>query len=215
MNATESKTPTHIIPVGSHCHVASALRTIGVRKCSYPFDWITIKGNYVKGICRLLTTIINSDVESFCTSFFNRECNTIKILPYNRQLFFRNDEYDIEFPHDNLDDIVEKYQRRFQRLKDHILSQENLVLVCAFRWEEYDDELIELVELVRSYNPNTRMIAINGFSRPISNKHIQTIQFPFKYTFMDDAWTYDKTIYGPAIVWLLRDYFKIEHRIHD
>ena len=28
-----------ILPIGSSCNVASVLKELGIRKCSYPFDW--------------------------------------------------------------------------------------------------------------------------------------------------------------------------------
>ena len=31
----------NIIPMGDNCIVAETLRDIGLRKCSYPFDWIS------------------------------------------------------------------------------------------------------------------------------------------------------------------------------
>ena len=31
----------NIIPIGDHCAISIILKDLNLRKCSYPFDWIT------------------------------------------------------------------------------------------------------------------------------------------------------------------------------
>jgi hypothetical protein len=191
----------HIIPIGSNCHVASALKTTGLRICSYPFDWIIIEDNFIRVVVEIMKMILSDEWEIFLDRFFDRDANQTVTQTYNNHVYFKNVEYNVGFPHDRLDGLKEKYKRRFKRLRDVILSQQPLTLVGAFRWEILDVELNDLLALVQRHNPFVNMVCVNGLTEPIL-PNIRLVQFPFPESFMDNKYIYDREIYGKALPYI-------------
>ena len=65
----------NIIPIGDHCAISIILKDLNLRKCSYPFDWITkVDHLYDTNIIYNLSLInklnITDDVDEYCKKIY-------------------------------------------------------------------------------------------------------------------------------------------------
>lgn len=185
----------HIIPLGDHCATAMILKHRGFRKCSYPFDYIS--SNLYKNM-ELIIELINNklDVEKFVTLHKN---------PTNTNI----NDYDFEFPHEPITDkiqLMEKYGRRFNRLRDHIVTG-TAILVMINRFDKIDAEkVISFVKIFKDNNINISFLLLHGdltFVKPdcptFYHKYIQYLP--------ENFYRYDYTHYRPFVDKLFRHIF--------
>lgn len=119
------------ISIGADCHAASNLRALGLRKESYPFDWLLIQQNRV---FEYINELINTNFEYFTTD-----------LKYNHRGKVVSNNYDyVEFFHHNLitnkvlnrpeddgKDLVELMHRRAKKFMNLITNKDaNVVFLC-------------------------------------------------------------------------------------
>jgi len=101
---------SNIISIGDHCVVPILLNELMLRKKSYPFDWTTHEE-------QLHDTNILYNIE-----LIQRLDNIDQILKeYISPTITKNDRH-ICFPHEHgtQEEIVAKYKRRFDRLKEDL-----------------------------------------------------------------------------------------------
>jgi hypothetical protein len=116
------------IPIGFQCTTAEILRKTNKRIYSFPFDWII---STPKSIVDLFSILFheNITVDNFVhDEFFKIDnfliCNKAEefILNPNGKILF-NSKYNLIFPHiENNNETIQKIIRRFNRLKDIVLS---------------------------------------------------------------------------------------------
>ena len=132
---------SHYIPIGFQCTNAQILKTMNKRECSYPFDWILSNPNAVYNIFKLLF-IDNMDIPNIVkTEFFNTTQTAKFIRPdkftvgnCDASNVLYNSKYNLIFPHDQHNsETIEKYIRRFERLKQHVLSGSKCVFIFINR----------------------------------------------------------------------------------
>lgn len=114
------------VPFGRGCHSAMMMDRYGLRKCSYPFDWIIPSGNEFKN-----NTQAKFDLLFDFGDFFDK-----KNIKTNRQIdsgggcyMMCNTKYNFTLWHDfkikksdeeNLAEVSSKYLKRYKRLLGHI-----------------------------------------------------------------------------------------------
>uniref|UniRef100_A0A6C0F8T6 Uncharacterized protein n=1 Tax=viral metagenome TaxID=1070528 RepID=A0A6C0F8T6_9ZZZZ len=118
------------ISVGFQCTTAEILKKKNQRTSSFPFDWIL---SNPKGIFNLLTKLMTiDDIKNFvineflyCKSYL-KFIKPEEFITVNISNIFYNEKYNFIFPHESVinDDIINKYVRRFTRLKDIIENDE-------------------------------------------------------------------------------------------
>ena len=136
------------ISIGFQCNSSEFLKTTGLHSHSYPFDWLF---SNPKGVFDILKLLLDTkmDIKELVTQHFFANLGTIipisntKFITDNSGIFYSgqessaiykaclmssrypyNSKYKFIFAHEtsSYEDTVEKYIRRFQRLKDSILN---------------------------------------------------------------------------------------------
>lgn len=183
------------IPIGSNCHVAESLRVAGIRTFSYPFDWVAMNTSMYTKYPLKIMSLKTEEVEEFCRDFFSNDKIHL--------------EYGIAFPHDDKNNICEKYTRRIKRMFEHIKSAKNVNLFFATRWENLDNEVIQIFEAFKAINPNVHLYTVNAFKNhaPSAYKEFITCNY-IAYTEyhipwgLDNSrnWKYDQTVYKDFLI---------------
>ena len=196
------------IPIGDHCVVAEALKEVGLRTASYPFDWVSYHSsnvvqqtniNYNMGLIKELMD--TSDVQNIVKSYIG---NAIE----NKEQY--NTATNILFPHESgtRDEIFEKYERRFQRLKTDIQTQPNLFIFISRSYLFEKTTLDQYIEMFCSYHPNNKLLFISGVDHPYLHNHSHGNSFEFKYIPYDHTrfFSYDYSHFRPNIKRFLQSY---------
>ncbi len=125
-----------IIPIGLQCTGAIFKRNINKKSFTYPFDWMFATPKFVYEMLELLLVNNMNITELVKQHFFycDRKASLNGLENYildDRGFALYNTKYNVIFPHDvNKQENIEKYIRRFERLKDTILkSSEDICFV--------------------------------------------------------------------------------------
>ena len=126
-----------IIPIGIQCTSAGFKNEINKTK-TLPFDWMFATPSFVFEILELLLEK-NMDIEELVKNHFfycDKKAKMKSLEHYytnDNGFALYNTKYNVIFPHDtNCVETINKYIRRFERLKDIILnSTEDLYFIYA------------------------------------------------------------------------------------
>jgi hypothetical protein len=184
-----------IFPIGTNCNISDALKNTNNRICSYPLDWIIINIDNLKDFLILLLTTDIKDVEKLCKDFFDIKNGHTYIQDFDQNIVFVNDKYNISFPHDKIDTIIEKYTRRIIRLINDFYNSDFVNIVFSSRWEKYDDILYDIIKsILKLRNKNIHFYIINGFENEIKEEFIDLIslyKIDYKEEYVKYNWNYD------------------------
>jgi len=118
-----------------------------------------------------------------------------------------NSDNNIWFPHDteNINDIFEKYKRRFTRLKLDI-NKKNIFILLTRHYYIEKDIFEKIVQQVLSYNSDSIILFISG----INHTYFDDVHSPnviYKYIEYDISkfYDYDYTTFRPNIKTFLTD----------
>lgn len=176
-----------IIPFGDHCATAIALKEIGKRQKSFPYDWCVHKEQmYKTNIYTLIENTINlfnNDLDTIVNGFLGDYHLNKNINTHN----------DIWFPHDigDINSIYERYKRRFERLKEAI-KNEKCHFISAIRLHCIDIVKINLFyDFLKSLNKSNKLTIISGINE--SDKFKKTdIRYNYIYYEYKDDFSYDE-----------------------
>lgn len=186
----------NIIPLGDHCAISIVLKELGLRQQSYPFDWVTKKEqvhdtnimynvSLIDSLCK--TDSVDAIVGTFIgDAFDNKNTNTHST---------------VWFPHDteNRRTVIEKYKRRFARLKGDLTKKNMFILLTRHYY--IDQGIFEKIqEQLLGYNRDSILLFISGKDHP----YFSTMNYPnvlFKYIDYDISqfYSYDYSSFRPAI----------------
>lgn len=119
------------LSIGFQCTTASVLKKINKRTNSFPFDWILSNPSSV--LCLIKNVMECKDIDEFVKKEFLNTDKFVKfiepeefIIVENCTQNLLNSKYKLIFPHENsnYNEVVEKYKRRFVRLKEIILNKD-------------------------------------------------------------------------------------------
>jgi hypothetical protein len=123
------------ISIGMQCTTASYFKEKGIRTKSFPFDWILSNPLFVLEMLKLLLKE-NMEIKKIVDEYFYVldkkvfvDLNNVEhytIVNDKKQKNKLNSKYDVIFPHDYMskrEEVIEKYVRRFQRLKELIMDK--------------------------------------------------------------------------------------------
>jgi hypothetical protein len=120
------------IPIGMQCSNASCLNEIKLRTEAYPFDWILSTPNSIYQILKLLME--TDDINDLVRNHFIKCEKRAKITSVENYVTdedgsaLYNESYHLVFPHDAYnEETIEKYIKRFHRLKELILNQNETI----------------------------------------------------------------------------------------
>lgn len=132
-----------IIPFFGNCNIASSLSNLKLRKCAYPFDWIITDFATVVDLFTILINISDSDLNALVDKMFDLESQHIATMSWSGEKFLISSgtpyvgkctpgvDRCIQFPHDELSGIKEKYHRRFKRLRDNYNLAVSVTLIIS------------------------------------------------------------------------------------
>lgn len=146
------------IPIGFQCTVPTVLKNLNIRTSSFPFDWMLSNPKFVHDMLKLLLVDQISTTELVTHHFFNcghfavqpdvaehhiEVMDTSAPTPNRRPLLPYNKQHKVIFPHDEVSpDTIYKYIRRFDRLKQVLIGDNELVLVYISQSSNiYDDHI--------------------------------------------------------------------------
>lgn len=195
-----------ILPIGSNCCVALALKNTNIRKYAYPFDWIDSKSFDFIIDC---LTVNDDKLNEFIHKLFTENITT-ETLKYNNHTYIINKTYNIGFVHDNIEDIEDKYTRRINRLRNHFNNDKTVDIVYSTRWET-DERLDTFINKIHKLRPDAKLHVINAMKSSNSPlTYIYTIDYKEEYVpFVNDTernWSYDK-VYGKLLMELFQKIF--------
>lgn len=120
------------ISLGVQCTIPLFLKNNNLRKEAYPFDWIISNPKFIYEILVLLLNNCNiSDlvINHFFYCLLKADCAKIENYIISKNGFaLYNPKYNVIFPHDEYNyNTVQKYIRRFERLKNIILNDNKII----------------------------------------------------------------------------------------
>lgn len=185
----------YIIPIGDNCMISQALNKVGIRKCSFPFDW-TARSSPLKNTTILVNSYLTSvlyeiPIKDIVKNYLG------DALENSKKLNIKND---IKFPHDNEEKkiVFEKYERRFNRLKDIIKNKNLFIFMTRVRFIT-EKEIITIINRLLKYNNESRIIFISGTEHPYIKKYEKYVTFKYIYYKEDEFYNYDYTHYIPSL----------------
>ncbi len=199
----------NIIPLGDHCAISEILRDLNLRKCSYPFDWIVMRGliyntNLHVNFDFLVELMQKHNVKSIVERFIGNAMQT----PHKS---FNN----MFFPHEEGTEaeVIAKYERRFERLYTHIKEKTNIFVMLTRHIVMPEPYLNMVLHYILSYNPNNKLLVISGSDYPYlkSQRYSKDVIFkhiPYDVTTVDKDYTQDYTEFRPAIREYMRELFR-------
>lgn len=194
----------NIIPIGDHCAISIALREIGLRKQSYPFDWVmNTEQLYDTNI------IYNSRI----VDELNLGGNVTKIVKeYIGDALIANSinsKTNITFPHDLSNPIIEtiaKYERRFNRLKLD-LHKKNIFIMLTRHYYIEKNAFQKLMDQYLSYNSESIILFISGTNHPyFENINCKNVIFKHIPYDVSKFYNYDYTHFRPGVNQFLSEF---------
>ena len=152
-----------IVSVGDHCLTASVLKNLGLKKKSYPFDWIfsdirmvnhCIQDNFLTFLDRSQHMKISEDEKLSPDANF---CDHIYYKTHYGVLFTFN-HYDISD-----DKIYRYYERCVERFVNLLHSDKKVIFLCISQRISQND-FYELSKTLSIYN-NKYLLALNFIQR--------------------------------------------------
>jgi hypothetical protein len=181
------------ISIGFQCTVPIVLNSIGKKQETLPFDWMLNTPEFVYKMLEMLlsekpiTELVNDEF-FLCNErvSMKRNSNGDLLLEqfsdniHGKDLF--NRKYGVVFPHDKFDSSnIEKYERRFERLKSIILNKDfnltfvyispssinegNFIINDKSMILEVNYYLNQIVNLLSIYRKDFRFIMLDSFPK--------------------------------------------------
>ncbi len=128
---------TNIVPIGFQCTTKLTLESLNIHQPTLPFDWMLAPPKFVYDILDLL--VQNLNIETLVKQYFFHNHTLARwtlqpeeYLEYSEGYPYNKDGSAI-FPHDgdnqDYNEIIQKYIRRFYRLKEQIFDIQNELLL--------------------------------------------------------------------------------------
>lgn len=190
-------TQYNIIPLGDHCSISIILRELNLRKQSYPFDWVMCTEQLNDTNILYNVKIINELIENNNIKEITK--NYLGNGPTNETKIHNN----IMFPHENgnIEEIYNKYERRFGRLYNNIINMANIfIFVTRIKYIEKND-FDFIVSSLLKYNSKNKIIFISGKNHKYINStnYGENIIFKLIEYDINKFFDYDYTDFRPKI----------------
>lgn len=177
VNVNELSEDVLFVGLGSYCEAADILRSCGVRKAAFPFDWILSSGG------EKLIEVLKDDFIHFTEEKHlvpAKSSNMILLQSYYKMEFHHEGEWMVEsdYSYQNLEKLIKKYQKRIKRFRQlknfkgkvffiRFSNKYSMEPNVFYRFEENleitEEYSIKLERALRDYFPDLdfRLIIVN------------------------------------------------------
>ena len=191
----------NIIPIGDHCAIPEILKEINLRLKSYPFDWVTkIDHLYDTNIMYnigLINQLKDDTIKNIVKTYIGDAFEDEKKVNKNNNIWFPHDE--------NITNTIEKYERRFNRLKED-LHKKNIFMLLTRHYYINKDEFQKIIDTLLSYDNGSIIIFISGTNHEyFENIENQNVIFKYIHYDISQFYNYDYSSFRPNIKSFLMD----------
>jgi hypothetical protein len=202
------------LSIGFQCTTAAVLKKLNKRTNSFPFDWILSNPSSV--LCLIKNLMDCEDIDEFVKREFLNIDKFVKFIKPEEFIIVEsqtqnllNSKYKFIFPHENsnYNEVVEKYKRRFIRLKETILNKDikmNIYFIDRlgnnnnFKINNFnilnneEDSLNNLVSYMNNIRENNKFYFILhkdssiNINKLIKNSYVNCIQIESKNHMLTD-----------------------------
>ena len=200
------KSDYNIIPIGDHCAIGLALDELKLRNKSYPFDWVVNREElYETNIIHNVNIIRDLDFEPIQ--------NIVK--KYIGDAFENNNKVNstnnMWFPHDheNITDIFEKYERRFERLQQD-LNKKNIFILLTRHYYIEEETFNKIMNILLRQNNGSIILFMSGTNHTYfdDNEYEEKVIFNHIYYDVTQFSAYDYHTFRPNIKIYLSELLK-------
>ena len=202
-------TDYNLIPLGDHCAVSEILRELELRKCSYPFDWVAKPGiiyntNLPDNFDLLLELLETNNVKEIVQKFVGDALKSPNRVSGEKW-----------FPHETgtEDEIIAKYERRFERLYTAVKEEKNIFIIIIRHIVLPEPYFNFILSRILAFNPRNRILFISGSEHSYLHSPYYNDSVRFKHIFydlktLDKDFTQDYKVFRPAIREYMRELFR-------
>jgi hypothetical protein len=187
----------NIIPIGDHCAVSMILKELGLRNKSYPFDWnVHVNSLYSTNIISNIEIIDNLDLDNI--SHISKKYIGDALDDINKT----NTETNITFPHDfgDSDEIIKKYERRFERLYSDLNNKKNLFILLTRHFFIDENNFEKIKKTLFKFNNDNKILFISGSNHPyFEEKKYDNVIFKYLYYDINRYPQYDYDEFRPSM----------------
>ena len=185
----------NIIPIGDHCAIPGILKEINLRLKSYPFDWVTkIEHLYDTNIMyniSLINQLKDDTIENIVKTYIGDAFDDEKKINKNNNIWFPHDE--------NITNAIEKYERRFNRLKQD-LDKKNIFILLTRHYYINKAEFQKIIDTLLSYNKESIIIFISGTDHEyFENIECKNVIFKYIHYDVSQFYNYDYSSFRPNV----------------
>lgn len=196
-------TDYNLISLGDHCAIPEILRDLGLRKNSYPFDWIAktnmLHSTNLQYNLEIIKILLKSQGDAKCVrQFLIGDCLK-KVGDINRV------NHQIWFPHEtgSEQEIFTKYERRFHRLYEDIVNTEKKHIFFMLTRNIYitESEMDDFIQVLFQFQPENKIVFISGKAHDYLLQEKYRDRVIFQYIYYDTSlyWDYDYSGFRPEI----------------
>lgn len=155
----DGKQYKHIISLGYFCSVALELERLGIRKCSYPFDWCISEWTGVKNT-------IENHFKDFLTYDYLYQNKAEHSIYRNKEgISFYHDFNEYQPLSEQIENVKRKYERRIARFYQDICEPTLFIRYISgengmSEVNEIEKNIQNILCLLKSYNPNNEILFI-------------------------------------------------------
>ena len=185
----------YIIPFGEECYTCESIdakfNNNKLRNCSFPFDYVG----------HTFIETLTSKVKNIMEPEYLLSVADVDIKLFDKNYFYIDKKYNLYYWHDtthtNLNEFtddelflfLEKYNRRYDRLKSVLLNNNKKILLISVN--HFDNiysniykkkELFELYEVVQKINKNISLLAFNYDETNYNFDNLYNINLDINYS---------------------------------
>jgi hypothetical protein len=181
------------IPLGEECYTCQSIDSKfsnSLRKIGFPFDYVG--HTYVEKIYDNLNDLFINNENQITSNQFN-------IQQFGEKYYFVHNKYDFKywhdiskniniFKHEEINNFIDKYTRRYTRLYDIINSNKLITIISVNHFDNIyknttkKEEIIKLFNLLHSLNNNIKFLAFNFNNEACIYNNLQFINLPVNTT---------------------------------
>jgi hypothetical protein len=202
-------TDYNLIPLGDHCAISEILRELELRKCSYPFDWVAKPGliyntNLPENVDFLMELMETHNAKDIVQKFVGDALDSPNRVSGEKW-----------FPHETgtKEEIVAKYERRFERLYTAVKEEKNIFIILIRHIVLPESYFNFILSRILEFNPKNRILFISGSEHPYLHAPCYSASVRFKHIFydlktLDKDFTQDYQVFRPAVREYMRKLFR-------